>query len=502
MSFSLASSAGDGSVAGSGEESCSPIRMDYRGGSMEHVKPRAQLGLGICFAETGAQLADAIRFSRLGDTDYGFQTSGVEIAGGLSLEKGRNAFRSGGKECWALSYVQSHGVCADAAVESNPELGGYFDAGAKELQSHILKEISQGDSRGLAGLAGGPSRASPSCPALVDGTRPAAEANLIGPGLERRLLSDSIDPGKIRRLASACRTDSRPPTQISPFGNTPPLGCDVYPGNPQEDTPGAIGRAIDEELETPAPLPIEIHFCPKILEPGLRVDCAREGHAALVIGRRWNAGTHSCQYLVRNSWGTECSQYPRKISGNGGCEEGLGNIWLDRGALLANTEDIVRPPHLPPPTPGALAAWRNARKSGFPPAVPPERLAPEGRVTMRIRGRVVKLERSRALGRLISASCLARGAACPALASLERATLSGIEDRWVGGAEPGALMCGDLGGLAVPGEDVSLANGSPPGQDGFCLFPDGTYISTSTLFHYALRNEGLLISEGSARRGR
>lgn len=466
-------------------EDCSPIRMDYKGGSMEHVHARSQQDLGICFAETGAQVADAIRFSRLGDTRFNFQTSAVDVAAGLSLEKGRNAFKDGGKECWALSYIQKEGVCADAAVEHNPSLGASYASGTAEIEAGILREIS-GDEGSAAG--GAPDRQLV-CRWPGEDSQPVPESEFLAPGLQRRLVSDACDAGTIRRLTRSCTTKTRPPTEINPFASQPPLGCDVFPKKSQENSPGAIGRAIDADLEAPAPLPIEIHFCPKMLESGVHLDCRTDGHAALVIGRRWNDTTHSCQYLVRNSWGTECSQYPPRISGHGNCEEGLGNIWLDRGELLASTDDIVRPPRRPPPTAQALAAWKKARSEGFPPAVAPAAPTPDRRIRYRVDGRIVELRQRLGRGLMISEDCFS-SRKCVAYAELTKATTAGMDDELVGGVDPGALICKALRGK--PAIAVDLVTGN---EDGLCLFKGGAYVSTATLFHYALKNDGLLVIE-------
>lgn len=53
-----------------------------------------------------------------------------------------------------------------------------------------------------------------------------------------------------------------------------------------------------------------------------------KGHANLVIGRR-KSGT-KCQYLLRNSWGSDCDSYASTLN----CEN--GNIWIDEEILMKN----------------------------------------------------------------------------------------------------------------------------------------------------------------------
>jgi hypothetical protein len=51
-------------------------------------------------------------------------------------------------------------------------------------------------------------------------------------------------------------------------------------------------------------------------------DIRNSGHASVVIGRRKNA-SGVCQYLLQNSWGTDCSSYPEHLE----CEN--GKYWVD-----------------------------------------------------------------------------------------------------------------------------------------------------------------------------
>ncbi len=54
-----------------------------------------------------------------------------------------------------------------------------------------------------------------------------------------------------------------------------------------------------------------------------------DNHYSSIVGRRTNEKTNTCQYLIRNSWGKNCSIYPAPY--NSQCEE--GNIWVDENVL-------------------------------------------------------------------------------------------------------------------------------------------------------------------------
>ncbi len=68
---------------------------------------------------------------------------------------------------------------------------------------------------------------------------------------------------------------------------------------------------------------------------------ACSGHASVIMGKRTckdSKGKVVFQYLLKNSWGSECLNYnfSSKYS-NAECEEGKGNIWLDEKTILNNT---------------------------------------------------------------------------------------------------------------------------------------------------------------------
>lgn len=54
-------------------------------------------------------------------------------------------------------------------------------------------------------------------------------------------------------------------------------------------------------------------------------------HASSLVGRRWNAKTKSCEFLLRNSWGKTCNYNPAYT-----CEPG-GYLWIPQGDLIHGT---------------------------------------------------------------------------------------------------------------------------------------------------------------------
>lgn len=82
---------------------------------------------------------------------------------------------------------------------------------------------------------------------------------------------------------------------------------------------------IDEQLNKANPISLNYnaYFLIKNSSPK---DIAN--HYSSIVGRRLSSN-NTCQYLIRNSWGTNCNLYPEPY--NRQCEE--GNIWVDEDIL-------------------------------------------------------------------------------------------------------------------------------------------------------------------------
>jgi hypothetical protein len=105
----------------------------------------------------------------------------------------------------------------------------------------------------------------------------------------------------------------------------------------------AVDAELDKGLEQAYPLGIS--YCDKVLYDGRAFtpkdydteDCGR--HASLIIGRRPNPDPKfkdSCQYLIRNSWGKNCSSYHDDWT----CEAEKGSVWVDADVLGRAIHDV------------------------------------------------------------------------------------------------------------------------------------------------------------------
>lgn len=95
---------------------------------------------------------------------------------------------------------------------------------------------------------------------------------------------------------------------------------------------GNVLAKINERLDKKSPVGISYNPCGlvenknKIENEETRDECS---HASVVVGRQFNKKTNSCEYLVRNSWGTDCSGYRKDIREN--CKQ--GSFWVSESEL-------------------------------------------------------------------------------------------------------------------------------------------------------------------------
>lgn len=89
-----------------------------------------------------------------------------------------------------------------------------------------------------------------------------------------------------------------------------------------------IVQSLDEQLNKKQPSLISYNsgFLKNNRAPAL--------HVSLVIGRRFNQNNLKCEYLIRNSWGTDCKKYAKPYSNPENCDQ--GNIWVAQEVMYQN----------------------------------------------------------------------------------------------------------------------------------------------------------------------
>jgi C1A family cysteine protease len=82
--------------------------------------------------------------------------------------------------------------------------------------------------------------------------------------------------------------------------------------------------------------PVGIGYDPAFLQEGEGHKGTRTGHASVIVGTHWNSDKNTCEFKLRNSWGSNCAiyapEYQKKCVG--------GNIWISTKDLTDQVGSI------------------------------------------------------------------------------------------------------------------------------------------------------------------
>ncbi len=301
---------------------CSSVRLDDAGGSMEHVAVREQGSLPICYAEVAAQMADAWRFTH-GDTNYSFQSSALFAA--LKYDHTNNSWEldGGGFEKDALKQININGTCSKSATIETMNSWSI-----QELMS-VLKNIRQRkfetkkDNATITSAEQTALSKWNEAPYCLDGFGALPNFDTLIKTLE------TIDPKHLiaETVAYPCKGDNLNHVKI------PPLTISLRGYN---KTPEEIATYFATHLKNKKSMPIDVAICGSIFENKYQraaftgdnsTNCRDHAHAMLLIGKRKNPSTEQCEFLLRNSWGTECGSARINFK----CEN--GSVWMDADTL-------------------------------------------------------------------------------------------------------------------------------------------------------------------------
>lgn len=104
-------------------------------------------------------------------------------------------------------------------------------------------------------------------------------------------------------------------------------------------TSAELERKANELMDSHIPKAFAISYKPEILSGRTSASPDSYGHASIVIGRRRNPGTKNCEFLIRNSYGTDCTDPFSHRPYTSECEG--GQIWVTSTLLFPNSEHIV-----------------------------------------------------------------------------------------------------------------------------------------------------------------
>jgi hypothetical protein len=329
------------------------MRLDDPGGSMEHVIVKDQVNFGICYAAAASSYVDAYLTVHKGllTNKIDHTSSFIELALGTNqLKKSPDAY-DGGEICSVLDYVADNGFCDNTNIiekltnknldELFSMLQFYYDSNRKvDLEDQVLSQSFASNVQSCMKSFGVEPALTPSIKSILGS------------------LAATTSMGFLKDIVSyQCTSESR--IKVKDDIRCPKMDFDLERKiiSSIDDTKNWINDHLDNA--TPK-LPIPISFCSEVLYSGnsyhsknadqvIRSDCG--AHAVLIIGRRKNPTTGTCQYLLRNSWGTSCNN---PFSTDVECEQGKGNIWIDANSLASNITGLgvkTKVPMLLPPAP-------------------------------------------------------------------------------------------------------------------------------------------------------
>ncbi|MEK6579159.1 MAG: hypothetical protein AABZ55_08025 [Bdellovibrionota bacterium] len=334
-----------GAAAKASEDgACSPVRLDKKGGSIEHVPVLEQDGLPLCYSFAGAAAIDAYRFSH-GDRNYKHLTS--PFFHGLNnsfIREKADEFREpddslnlGGDSCIMINQIRKTGSCSRDAVgwtlkglewkkylkylaefyEFRREYQSsqkYFKEGSGSISERYIQGQVAASKDFLA------CQKSLGVP-VPEGLTPEFIAALLEQDNPFKFLKESI--------GQACSGKNVVPVSMPECTSMGNFSTDSI----------KYRKLIHRWLDLPDMQPLGIDLSTKVLTrpKGFRginritgTEIFPGSHAALIIGRRKNPKTKFCQFLVRLSWGKDPTGYAKEWTFTN------GNLWVDAEDLSEN----------------------------------------------------------------------------------------------------------------------------------------------------------------------
>jgi hypothetical protein len=351
------------------------VQLDRYPGSFSYIPVRDQRNLGICYAETAAQLIDSYRFSH-GDPHTEVQTSGLHAAFVISQNQHRNTVE-GGHVCEAVRTIEQVGSCDQKTVLDGFHLKLDRKEFIDELENRFLSFREEIKALGITLAELDPLSTGIESSSFVN--IKLLQARNLRSSESRRLsqwlkavgipVSFTPAPDQIATLLTSstshlaftegvlmpsCAAQQK---NISLYGRSSGRAVSKNPTckeyNREQLGEKGLQRILDESLLSPNPQALAISYCAAFLKLGRRYrgvthygrsshcppvppDPGEPRHASLIIGRSQDPSGRRVYYRLRNSWGKDCYSYASEWT----CDN--GNLWIPADALLSNTLAISR----------------------------------------------------------------------------------------------------------------------------------------------------------------
>lgn len=264
---------------------------------------RHQGDLNWCFAFTAADLFSFHEKKKLSAYDIALQYHNNDIIRQTALEKNINDFSQvGGWPVYALiASVKGKGACLEE--ETN-----YMGEDWEKL-SNFFKSLVNPEKELVSIL----------CENKLTQVQPFVS---ISPDIMNILNKLSGDKKAAALLDVTCKRH----LPVNNYG--------LYSLNTEKSDKTQIMKTLDALLRKG--LPASVGYSSEVLNNGVNFVGKSATHASTIIGRKFNESTGQCEYLIRNSWGSEdVCQRTSSIR----CDK--GNYWIPRTALKNNIEEVM-----------------------------------------------------------------------------------------------------------------------------------------------------------------
>lgn len=320
-----------------------------------------QMDVGICFSVVAADIADALRICKSpGRTPLApkdllsplnlaiMACKGTNCPKGLRTQSdGTKALPfEGGYACNSLNYLRQNPGCSRGNFDK--AFGEGTNASLLELERHYeaYQDLSKDPniSRDPRISATTFFAKDTACQLNQQGFQLPIDSNM---GVLKKVLGGTMLDYFQYLAQEACPPQSAIRIKVP--------ACQENSTSDRQTFLNALHQHFDQALDQA--IPIEVAYCSDLYEKGTGYSgiipnqgkkplvktnlCQGHdpndpeddgGHSSVLMGRRFNARTHKCQLLIKNSWGRDIEDLSRDW------ENESGKIWVDEDTLTRNLQ--------------------------------------------------------------------------------------------------------------------------------------------------------------------
>lgn len=331
--------------------SCSEVRLDKKPNVMAEVPVQDQDGSLLCAAYVSSQLIDGWRAKNESPLKHVTSPIVLGVESAAKTNKTNLSLLSAPR---ILENANTYSSCSYDVI--NDRLNGEHAIDfMTEIHNLFAEQAQSPDKR---------SQAAQKIYNCMVRTGLASKTQISAQQIEDKIVQDNAVKFNQALFETICKNNSVKLSNIPPLKlKTSSSYKNLVKG--MNEFRQVINGNLDTEKQ-----PVAINFCREVFndpsiravsengnfmvnskaDPGVKKmfmnspkGCSSEPHSSVVVGRRLlkykndkNEDAFVCQYLVRDSYGTSCNDYPPDASATPSerCEK--GQVWVDEDALLAN----------------------------------------------------------------------------------------------------------------------------------------------------------------------